>query len=458
MMISFRGTQGLSDGTQGLSDIVTDVVAATGLGFSSYSIKFKSLVEKAVAYAGSHGMKVVFTGHSLGGAAAEIWQNDIVGSNAVTFGSPGQPGNTGLSIDKNVFNFANSNDWVANKVTLDGRGQDVTIDMPAVMPELGPYGKTPTPGLGGTGPGGALEEHSMLGYGENIGALTSSDNFDVWLANPARFRVFIGDTINFNPVGDWVRSNARVTNDDRIVAYGQDAYVLGLKGNDQIYGGPGNDILDGGAGNDTINGGDGNDIISGGDGNDTLIAGKGVDAVDGGAGGYDLAIIDYSYASTIAKKVVRAGDTTVFKQFVVSSDAGVDKESFVFTFSDGTSERYDRVETFRFSDREISWQEIFDSLSLKPAGTGTATTSPGSTGNSTGGTTPDSSAPVGDISGAISTSAKAYVGQSFVSALEFANDKDWVKINLTSGVKYHIDIHGQSVASYGTAADVFFRV
>jgi hypothetical protein len=51
--------------------------------------------------------------------------------------------------------------------------------------------------------------------------------------------------------------------------------ILGLGGNDEIYGGLGGDWIDGG---------DGHDFVDAGDGDDTVIASSGVDALHGGAG------------------------------------------------------------------------------------------------------------------------------------------------------------------------------
>ena len=53
--------------------------------------------------------------------------------------------------------------------------------------------------------------------------------------------------------------------------------IVGLGGNDVLYGGAGDDTLDGGAGNDHLKGGAGNDHLKGGAGNDTLTGGEGAD-------------------------------------------------------------------------------------------------------------------------------------------------------------------------------------
>ncbi|WP_421740086.1 family 16 glycosylhydrolase [Caulobacter sp.] len=75
---------------------------------------------------------------------------------------------------------------------------------------------------------------------------------------------------------------------------GDDLYLYGTSGVDEIYGGKGNDGIYGGAGNDKwLSGGDGNDRIYGGDGDDgitgdngddTLYGDGGVDEIYGGMG------------------------------------------------------------------------------------------------------------------------------------------------------------------------------
>ncbi len=46
--------------------------------------------------------------------------------------------------------------------------------------------------------------------------------------------------------------------------------VVGLGGNDSLFGGANNDLLLGGSGNDTLTGGTGNDVLSGSSGTDTF--------------------------------------------------------------------------------------------------------------------------------------------------------------------------------------------
>jgi len=60
--------------------------------------------------------------------------------------------------------------------------------------------------------------------------------------------------------------------------------ILGLGGNDTIYGNGYVDIIVGGDGNDALYGMGGNDMLIGGTGNDTLIGGAGDDFISGESG------------------------------------------------------------------------------------------------------------------------------------------------------------------------------
>jgi Ca2+-binding RTX toxin-like protein len=66
------------------------------------------------------------------------------------------------------------------------------------------------------------------------------------------------------------------------------ATILGLGGNDTIYGGDEPDYILGGGGNDYLNGGAGNDTLMGQTGQDTLIGGEGDDILHGGGGNNSL--------------------------------------------------------------------------------------------------------------------------------------------------------------------------
>jgi len=63
-----------------------------------------------------------------------------------------------------------------------------------------------------------------------------------------------------------------------------DNHILGMRGDDVLYGGAGNDTLDGGQDNDNLFGEAGTDSLYGGTGGDTLSGGNGDDTLDGSHG------------------------------------------------------------------------------------------------------------------------------------------------------------------------------
>ena len=72
--------------------------------------------------------------------------------------------------------------------------------------------------------------------------------------------------------------------DDLIIGGAADDFIAGGAGNDRIFGGTGNNILYGGDGDDYLEGGQGNDELYGGKGNDTLVWTGGNDSLYGQSG------------------------------------------------------------------------------------------------------------------------------------------------------------------------------
>lgn len=72
--------------------------------------------------------------------------------------------------------------------------------------------------------------------------------------------------------------------DDRISGSGGNDRLAGRDGDDRLEGGNGHDVLDGGRGRDHLSGGTGSDQLSGGRGDDMLKGGAGHDLLDGGRG------------------------------------------------------------------------------------------------------------------------------------------------------------------------------
>jgi hypothetical protein len=130
-------------------------------------------------------------------------------------------------------------------------------------------------------------QHSSALLWANVEGLVNDDLFSYY--NGQRLTAGITDynavpDFNGDPVSLFLgyvrKDNPNIVNDSGARALagasGQD-YILGLAGNDRIDGLAGRDILSGGHGDDVIFGGDGNDVLSGGPGRDLLSGGAGRD-------------------------------------------------------------------------------------------------------------------------------------------------------------------------------------
>jgi len=98
---------------------------------------------------------------------------------------------------------------------------------------------------------------------------------------------------------------------DIIYGNGGNDILAGLGGNDILIGGVGDDLLDGGGGNDTLVGGTGNDVLSGGDGADDYVfnRGDGHDIINDLSGGNS---ISFGYGSNFTDvKCTRDGNNLV---------------------------------------------------------------------------------------------------------------------------------------------------
>ena len=76
--------------------------------------------------------------------------------------------------------------------------------------------------------------------------------------------------------------------DDRLIGGARSDLLDGGRGDDILFGGGYGDTLRGGDQNDTLNGGNGNDLLQAGNGSDVLRGGLGADTLFGGAGGDTL--------------------------------------------------------------------------------------------------------------------------------------------------------------------------
>ena len=127
---------------------------------------------------------------------------------------------------------------------------------------------------------------------------------------------------------------------DILAGDSRDNTIMGMGGDDKIYGGPGggDDDLQGGGGNDMLFGGVGNDMLNGGMGNDMLNGGKGDDEFMGGPGN------DMIYAD-LMDSVINGGedeggmdmDTVSFARLVdMAVGTSTDPFDLGHTAADGT--------------------------------------------------------------------------------------------------------------------------
>lgn len=337
LVMSFRGTDSLSD-ILGADSSIED-----GDEPSTFDT-VRALANAIVNLVGSSGIDVFFTGHSLGGAYAQVASIET-GKKAVTFEAPGiadEIGEDNGDYSNSIINV--SNDWSAvtdHDLTMDHVGQNITLTLTTqkqnlitdliynanndntiedlLLDDYLPLGNSAT---GWIFDSHTLENGNYLGLVNGLGTPDFNSNlttetgrifvaqdgvFDFALNNGAE--TFIGtdysdlmigldddDVITGNAGDDYIFGGA---NNDIIYA-GVDVLDEGQTDNDIVYAGTGKDIVYGGIGNDVINlgtkeglldeqeqafGGDGDDVVYGSiDGRNLLSGGAGNDILIGGEG------------------------------------------------------------------------------------------------------------------------------------------------------------------------------
>ena len=148
---------------------------------------------------------------------------------------------------------------------------------------------------------------------------------------------------------------------DILAGDSRDNVIMGMGGDDRIYGGPGggDDTLHGDAGNDHLYGGRGNDTLRGGAGNDHLWGNGGTDTLEGGTGNdtyYLHAAPNGTVADTVTEDATMMGgmaDTITFAKshFGIESytiDAHV--ENIIGSSEDDTITGNDSMNTIEGGD------------------------------------------------------------------------------------------------------------
>jgi VCBS repeat-containing protein len=256
LAIAFRGSD---------APFIDDYIDTLNYQKWHYSL-FAQLISDVRTYLANHSniTKVLVTGHSLGGAMAEIYisKDSFATDNTtlITFGSPGVNANARgpsdvAAIASDVLHFQHTGDQVPG-VGGPVQGQIVKIELTDV-------------------PDGSFDifhpeqifqisEHKLGTYNASMTQIGGSELASQFLANPSAYRVVL-DGSNQDGLGLFGTN-------------GQD-FIIGYQ-TDDIWGYGGDDLVDAGDGNDTIHGGGGNDIIDGGGGNDTLDGGADTDTVN----------------------------------------------------------------------------------------------------------------------------------------------------------------------------------
>lgn len=208
---------------------------------------------------------------------------------------------------------------------------------------------------------------------DRLNGLTGSDALDAGAGNDTVYGGKGWDAILGRAGDDWINSG---DGNDSIDAGGGDDYVLTGIGNDDVYGGDGldtifgddgDDILRGNAGDDALRGNQGDDMMFGGIGNDDLSAGYGDDDLDGAEGDDVLAgrdgvdLIMGGSGNDVAVFSGNASDYTLFEGrgviYVVDMRGG----------SPDGLDILDSIETYRFSDGDVSAAAAAERISAEPA-------------------------------------------------------------------------------------------
>jgi Ca2+-binding RTX toxin-like protein len=258
--LAFRGT----DMEQGLWKRLpeeADFKAWFAENLPAYYEKFRPLinaVKKYVSDADNGLDTVLVTGHSLGGALAQMFMNDTGKDRkylAATFGSIGYNGD--LSVDTRMIHFEHTDD-VARALTA----QLPDVKLPGKVVRI----------VSDAGVFPSKAEHEMSLY------VSSMIDFAAAGAQLPFMR-----SVNHRAIKD---SQFAVGDEGPNTLRGDDSSptelnetLLGLGNDDKLFGGLGKDTVEGGAGDDLIVGGLGADALFGGDGRDTFRFGSEEDSL-----------------------------------------------------------------------------------------------------------------------------------------------------------------------------------
>ena len=279
VVIAFRGTAELADFT-------TDALIPTGILYDALK-EISPFIVAVKAFATSVGANLYASGHSLGGALAELLfaQDENAFAGGLGIGSPGFGSDKhGYVSNSNFLHVAFGYDIIGHETLNSAHiGSELVLNDSTIS--LNP-----------------LFVHDAGHYDNRLFSIANSDAFrnvdipsinQIFIAN--QDKIFNGEV----PIGQYALLGT--ANADTIDGSGRSDFLRidGDDGNDHIIGGSAGDVLAGGFGSDAISGGGGDDTLYGGAGNDFLEGGAGNDILNGGSGNDRYSIGVYQGYDTI---------------------------------------------------------------------------------------------------------------------------------------------------------------
>ena len=453
LAIAFRGTAGLTD-------LIIDLYGGLA-GFGLVYQPFETfLVSKVLSGATSFGAnRILVTGHSLGGAMAELMMSrhadtGALSFSAVTFGSPGTSdiiGNSSGS-DARLLNIGHVDLETAvgtSLVTAYLQGDPVyraSVNEHILGSDIRvnqPYERD-----------GYLDQHDSEQYQKTASAISRELTQNLQDSHPFNVREFSYVRAT-TPTDNYLSGN-----DNKNVVIGNSGHqsLIGRGGADILDGLEGNDTIFGDGGNDTLYGGSGSDLLYGGENDDVLHTSDTDDLLDGEEGN-DRYVVKYTGGASTSTQIRDISGIDVLE--ILASTADPSKTRFLVAGNDlvvevhGTSNQLlttvairnnsntAAVETLRLTytggfvasyDLQASLESAQAGISLSPPPT-----------------------LADDFDGSAATTAVFSVGGSINGKLENSNDRDAFQVNLIAGRTYLFDLKGAATGS-GTLVDPYMTL
>ena len=280
IVITYAGSQEL------IQDwIINDGQIAIGVtpAQSTDALAFYAMV---VGQYGSDDINISITGHSLGGALAQIVQS-YFGNYTVTFNAPGMAQQTSGTGYNNVVNYVNLNDFIGCYGTHVGETR-YYLPSGIVDDEFKPHSDYINQDFSKyvTLPSGVewTYEHAAALWGYDVNNEHSfQEIFTSGVVKESKLKEAITILQEYFKDTDVIEQAFRFEVPSALLVGDKKVYITGTSDaenfsgankNDIIFANGGDDYVSGGNGDDILIGGTGSDEIYGGSGNDILIAGE----------------------------------------------------------------------------------------------------------------------------------------------------------------------------------------